>query len=1483
MNVEIGVLPALVMDPPTGERVVGYVGDRLRFRLRRADGLPVREGWRGFLRTNLGRAAQRRREIIASRGGERMIAVGSWRDVPMDGVDGGWTVELTLTEVGYFQAKAYAVDRRGWQVWPEGPDFGISVHPDRYRTANTIYCAFPRLLGETKSRLSTADGRLDARLRRLEEEGYAVLPPSGKLRDVTAAVPHIVRELGCRILHLLPVNPTPTTLGRFGRFGSPYAGLDLTAIDSALIEFDRRSTGVEQFKELADTVHAHGARLILDLVINHTGWSSRLQETHPDWFLRNKDGTFKSPGAWGTIWEDLVELDESPRPLWDEFADAFLTWCRRGVDGFRCDAGYQVPMPVWQYAIARVREEFPDALFLLEGLGGAWADTALLLTEGGMQWAYSELFQEFSGSQIAGYLDHAVKQSRRVGTLVHYSETHDNERLAKKGKAWSILRNRLCALTSVSGGFGFTSGVEWLGAEKIKVHGCTGLAWGNSENLIEALSGLNRLLADHPCFFDGARLTRVSPPGADVFALRREAAGTADCVLVLLNTDLERPHSLVLESEKLSGFLTSDQNAMGKGTTDLLGSNLPRIQRSLGGLWQITLAPGASHCLSPERLPREGAGAVYRRQRAQSAWAVQALASVMDPEMIGPFDWRALAALVVGDPTSFLASLEHLDRGRARVDLMAALESAMSVPRYPAVVVWTPGDVRRVTVVPARHWLLVEAPDPFRATLRFGSAVVRHVESIPGQSGFMAAFPPGGAAGTAELELESLGKPVFRGKAALRFVGSESGSSGTADHTGSPLVLLTNGRGGMARLCVDLGRVTSKYDCLLGANLHSALPVDRHVMVKRVRVWAMANGFLSPLDHETLARFETDPSPRWEFQVPTGDGRTTSIQMTAAMVEGENTTVLRFGRGTPEIEVEPVDVWLTVRVDLEDRNFHWETKRNPAAEAHFESQVRVLSEAAGFVFTPAPERTLWVTASVGTFHRAPEWAEAIPHPVEATRGMVGAGDAYSPGWFELPLPAGNDVVLLASCEGNPRFDAMASGSMEALPAKPAEQQSDDRFGEALQQAIRAFVVKRGEGKTVIAGYPWFLDWGRDTLICARGLLAAGMVHEVEQILHTFGRFELEGTLPNTIHGEDASNRETSDAPLWYGLVCEEWAAASQRMGTLSARSVGGDPGEFLRRRIEEGGRTLVEVLRSIAVHYLRGTPVGVVMDAESALVWSPAHYTWMDTNHPACTPREGYPIEIQAFWIRLLRQLDRLGVAPEKEGWSELARRAEESLQKYFWMEEHGWWADVLRAGRGVPASAALMDDALRSNGLLAVSLGVVSGERARRSVEAARRHLVVPGGVRSLAPLPVRCPLEIRGAGGDLLNNPREPYSGRYEGDEDTRRKPAYHNGTAWVWKLPVFAEALFRAWEGSPESVAAAKSYLLSLEPLLASGCLGQLPEILDGDAPHQPRGCDAQAWSVTEALRVWRMLSEVLRDADRASRRIAPGEERVESTGA
>jgi starch synthase (maltosyl-transferring) len=247
----------------------------------------------------------------------------------------------------------------------------------------------------------------------------------------------------------------------------------------------------------------------------------------------------------------------------------------------------------------------------------------------------------------------------------------------------------------------------------------------------------------------------------------------------------------------------------------------------------------------------------------------------------------------------------------------------------------------------------------------------------------------------------------------------------------------------------------------------------------------------------------------------------------------------------------------------------------------------------------------------------------------------------------------------------------------------------------------------------------------------------------------------------------------------------------------------------------------------------------------------------MDTHYPAATPREGYPVEIQALWIRLLRQLGSISDGAEKQKWNDLAARALASVETLFWMEKNGWYADVLLAGQRVGARDATVSDALRSNGLFLVSLGLVSGERAKRCVAAALKYLVVPGGLRSLAPLPVTTPLPVYANGGGLLNDPLNPYCPRYEGDEDTRRKVAYHNGTAWTWTFPVFCEALARAWDFTPEAVAAARAYLGSAERLMNEGCLGQIPEILDGDAPHTQRGCDAQAWGVMETLRVWKML--------------------------
>ncbi len=1407
-----------------------YVGDRLRVDL--AHPAPGQPGWRAYLRTNLTRGARAREEILALAGTlpeARTFAGAAWRDLPLHAEEGGWSLDLALTETGHFRAKAYAVDLAGRQHWPEGDDLGVSVLPDRLRTANLVYCAFPRMFGAGRALREARDPAREAAWAELDAQGMTVIPPSGTLRDLAACLPHIFDTLGCRILHLLPVGPVPTTFARMGRFGSPYAQLDLTSIDQALVAFDRRTTAVDQFRELADGVHLRGGTLLLDIVVNHTGWGSRLMETHPEWFHRDADGRFHSPGAWGVTWGDLAELSGGPPAFWETVAESLLTWCRRGVDGFRCDAGYMVPLEVWQYLGARVRREFPDCLFLLEGLGGAWETTERLLGEGGMQWAYSELFQNHAPRDVAAYLDHCLRQAPRLGPLVHYSETHDNDRLALRGPVWSLMRNRLSGLASQCGAYGFSAGVEWLAPEKLDVHEARGLAWGAEPNLVPELAALNRLLADHPCFFDGAQVARLSPDDAPVLALARRSGEGLDHCLVLVNLEAREARHLDLAA--------ADWTGLGAPAHDLLGPP-PGLQRVEGRV-RFTLQPGAAHCLAPQPVPQGLAGEAYRARRAQAAWAVQRLAEALPAEAIGPCDWRCLAERVDRDPAAFLAALTRLDPARATGDLLAALDAASAGDRYPPVVAWGPADTARSVPVPPGHWVLVADDLPFSATLRQAGLLDLNLRSIPAAGRHWAALPPRGPDGDGEAELHldrfgEAGPPVC---GTLRFC---AGLPRFLGHGERGLALLTNGRGGMARLHADLGAIGSKYDCLLGANLHPDLPCDRHVLAKRLRAWVIADGFLTALGADTLERFEPGPPARWVFRANAGDGRRVPIGLDAEMPSGRNAVLLRFTRGAGKGALpEGCRVDLTVRLDLEDRGYHEETTCSGVLDAHFQASTGVLPDRPGFRFRPASGRELRAWCEGGIYHPEPEWSLRIPHPVEAARGMAAQGDAWSPGWFELPLPAGGGLSIVVDAES--REPAAAVPGTAARPARGPE---EDSFGRQLETACAAFLAHRGTGTTVIAGYPWFLDWGRDTLIAVRGLLAGGWHREALDILRTFGALERRGTLPNRLAAADDADRDTSDAPLWFALALEE---ASMALGpnVLAA---------------DAGGRSLLSVLRSVAEGYLAGTPNGIRVDPASALVWSPAHFTWMDTDHPAGTPREGYPVELQALWIRLLRQLAHLGVPAQGEGWDTLALRAEAALDR-FWLPAAGWYADLLAAPSGTPAARAVPQDHLRPNQLFLVSLGLLQGPRARRMVAAAGRHLLVPGALRSLAPLAVACPLEIRDGAGRPLNDPLRPYWGRYEGDEDTRRKPAYHNGTAWVWLLPTYCEALAAAWDHAPEAVAAARALLGSLEIPLAEGCVGHLPELLDGDAPHAQRGCDAQAWSVTEALRVWRHLSEGL----------------------
>lgn len=1405
------------LNPAPGSRILRHVGDRLRVDLEGS----LHPGARAFLRTNLTRGSRARAEVVALAGrgaaDPGTFAGASWRDIPLERQGDRWSLDLPLTEPGHFRAKAYLLDPEGRQHWPEGEDLGISVLPDGLRTANTIYCAFPRLFGPTRTLVRALREGEEHRWQELDRRGLTVIPPSGTLRDLAACVPHIVDTLGFRILHLLPLGPTPTTYARMGRFGSPYAQLDLEGIDPALVVFDRRSTAEDQFRELAHAVHAREALVFLDIVVNHTGWGSRLMQEAPEGFRREPGGAFRSPGAWGVTWGDLVELDHQRPELWTRVADSLLTWCRRGVDGFRCDAGYMIPLPAWQYIAARVRQEFPETVFLLEGLGGAWETTEALLAEGSLTWAYSELFQNHAPRAVSGYLDHALRQAQRLGPLVHYAETHDNDRLARRGRVWSLLRNRLCALASVSGAWGLTCGVEWLAPEKIDVHQATGLAWGSEDNLVPELAALNRLVSDHPCFFDGARIERLSGEDDPVLVLQRTSAEGLDACLVVVNLDPDLEHTIRLP-EAAAGWV------------DLLGQPPPE------GAPTCTLAPGAAFALAPAREPRGLSGEAYRRLRAQAAFGFTHLAEHLGAEGVGPLAPETLAAFVEADPSAFLAALPRLDRAQARIDAGAALRTALKDPGYPAVALWEALDARRVRPVPPGHSLLVREAQPFTAILARPGRTPLRQRSTPVSGGQVAAFPPsafadlssGGESATLTLERFQGGQAPLEGT--LRLLAPDPLPAPGPAAEG--LVLLTNGRGAMARVHTDLGRIASKYDALLAANLHPEAPCDRHVLVKRLRAWANADGFLSSLEGAHLLAFQAGPPARWTFRVPAGDGRAALLRLELELQEGHNTVRVRLERlAQPPSSGDPLppeaSLRVTLRFDLEDRSFHQETRCSDGQEAFFRRITEPLAEGIGFTFAPAEDRRLRGESEAGRFHLEPEWSRDLHHSVEAQRGMADRGDAWSPGWFEIELAVGRPVRVQLSADPEPP-------PLEAL-REPAPGPSDLR--EALRRSASAFLARRGPGLTVIAGYPWFLDWGRDTLIACRGLLAGGFEREARSILRTFGAFEDRGTLPNMLGADSTANRSTSDAPLWFALACED---AARRFGPA-----------FLQERA--GDRTLAEVLDSIARGYRDGTPNGIRMDPASGLIWSPAHFTWMDTNFPACTPREGYPIELQGLWIRLLRQVAAL---EGDSAWTALADRAQASLGG-FWDEAEGWCHDTLLAPAGTPAAQARPDGHLRPNQLWVVALGLLEPARARRVVAACERHLLVPGALRSLAPLPVREPLPLRGPGGQPLNDPRHPYWGRYEGDEDTRRKPAYHNGTAWCWLLPLFAEALAKAWPDDATACAAARAHLGSCAALLAEGCLGHLPEILDGDAPHAQRGCDAQAWSATEALRIWVML--------------------------
>ncbi len=1427
----------VIQNPAPGNHILMFRGDTRSFIL----SLPKPQDGSAWLRTNIGHAKVARREMIRAVDENWPLLGRDWFDLPMKRIDDqSFKITVPLCEVGHFEAKCFFL-RKGETrpVWPEGPNVVINVEPAGNCCSNIIYNAFVRQFGPNKSGdfFQNADEDL---IRNLDKNGYTVIPPSGTFRDLITELDFIIWELGCRIIQLLPVHPTPTTYARMGRFGSPYAALSFTAVDSALAEFDSRATPLEQFIELEDAIHERQALIFIDIAINHTGWAAGLHETHPQWLVRDPDGKIKVPGAWGVVWADLTRLDYTKKDLWQYMADVFITWCRRGVDGFRCDAGYMIPVSAWRYIVARVRDQYPDTIFLLEGLGGKISVARDILNKANFNWAYSELFQNYDRGQIETYLPGANEISACDGIVVHFAETHDNPRLAARSTVFARMRTALCALSSSQGGFGFANGVEWYATEKINVHGASSLNWGAKTHQVKHIRRLNTLLKIHPAFHDQTELEMVQKGEGNHLALLRHHLPSGKKLLIVANLDDDK--------ETIGTWDSLKSRMAGMSYLDLISGEMVAVTES-HEQYSCHLDPGRVLCLTDDPsdidpiLKAESQTALYPERikiQQMRAKALDIFRFYKDVQGLDTLDPDAMARKLAENPVEYCRSLNPFsDESR--------------------IITWQwPRDSRREVMVPPDHFLLVRADTSFRARIVDKGRCLSQEESHPCSDGsFFALFSPIPFSGihhscTLKISVYTPGETkhvngplLFLPRAVDATVKQIFDRTDLSDR--SLLMLGTNDRGGMLRALVSWGAISSRYDALLAANIDPEFPEDRWIMFTRCRAWVVFQDYSQEICDDCFVSFcsDSDSTGMWQFQVPTGQGQHVFLSVCLEMVSGENCLRMMFnrepakGRNGRLPDHEPVR--LILRPDIENRNFHDTTKAYQGPEHTWPKAVDSTPDS--FNFSPDQAHRLDMKMSDGVFVWEPEWQYMIHRPKEAERGLDPDSDLFSPGYFHTFLSGDQSVTLNARISaGKDSESGSLMSSMSDIEPFNFDIAKSLAPVDAMEKAMDHYIVDRGALHTVIAGYPWFLDWGRDALIFVRGLISAGKTDAARAILKLFGQYENDGTIPNMIQRENAGNRDTSDAPLWYINACEDLIKFEGNAAFLD---------------VECGSRTIRQILFSIGEAYMAGTPNGIKMDPESGLIFSPAHFTWMDTNYPAGTPREGYPVEIQALWYRALSFLAGIDHPKDSSKWEKAASQVRSSVLELYLLKDEAYLADCLHAAPGTPARQSEPDDALRPNQLLAVTLGAVSEEDVCRKIVSACEELLVPGAIRSLADRPVRRPLIIEHL-GKIMNDPRYPYQGEYSGDEDTKRKPAYHNGTAWTWMFPSYCEAWVKAY--GKKSKHTALDWLASTTGLVSKGCVGHVPEVLDGDFPHKHRGCDAQAWGASEFVRVWKLLTSL-----------------------
>ena len=446
------------------------------------------------------------------------------------------------------------------------------------------------------------------------------------------------------------------------------------------------------------------------------------------------------------------------------------------------------------------------------------------------------------------------------------------------------------------------------------------------------------------------------------------------------------------------------------------------------------------------------------------------------------------------------------------------------------------------------------------------------------------------------------------------------------------------------------------------------------------------------------------------------------------------------------------------------------------------------------------------------------WYRDFELAIEEERGFDFHEDLFQPFALQFDLSESATVIVSTGkhqIENAEKFEKSEIERRENL-IKLADAASE--FHKNLVLAADQFIVRRGEGKTVIAGYPWFSDWGRDTMIALPGLTLSTNREEIaREILLEFSRHISEGMLPNRFpDAGDMAEYNTVDATLWYFEAIRAYAEKT-------------DDYEFVRKQ-------LYYKLADIIFCHLRGTRYNIHVDTDGLLCAGEAgtQLTWMDAKYgdEVFTPRRGKPVEIQALWYNALRVMEdlanRFGDAEDEKRYSQMADIAKEHFAQSFWNEAEQCLFDFVTNGH--------RDGAVRPNQIFAVSLKnaiLDDAEKARKVVEKVEKELLTPVGLRSLAPNDEHfCPVYIG-----------SPF----------KRDSCYHQGTVWGWLIGGFVDALRKTSENANETEAKIAEILEGFQAHLTEAGIGQISEIFDADAPHKPRGCFAQAWSVAEVLRV------------------------------